>query len=284
MFTPSTPKADGEPTKLSQICSKISLRACHSHKKTRVMTSAFPTGPSRDEVQAHRGASAIAPENTIAAFRAAAEAGAKWVELDVALSADGTLVVIHDDSVDRTSSGKGSLGALSAAQIGALDGGSWFDPRFAGERIPTLAETIKALGELGLSANVEIKQHPHHQSLDQLVRAVQADIGKRSADTRIMISSFDPEALKAMHALEPDLEMAMLWERPPEDWADQLAAIPATTIHMHFKALSIGMLEETTKRGIKVRAWTCNDPVQLVSFWGAGLTGVITDDPKVFLG
>lgn len=248
------------------------------------MTVQPPIGPARHEVQAHRGASAVAPENTIAAFRAAAEAGAKWVELDVALSADGTLVVIHDDSVERTSSGKGSLGDLTAEQIAGFDAGNWFDPRFAGEHIPTLAETIVALGELGLSANVEIKQHKHHRSLDQLVTAVQTEIGKRAASTEIMISSFDPEALKAMHALEPDLEMAMLWGRPPEDWAEQLAAIPASTIHMHFKALSIGMLEETARRGIKVRAWTCNDPVQLLSFWGAGLTGVITDNPKVFLG
>jgi len=247
------------------------------------MTVKSVPGPARHEVQAHRGTSALAPENTLAAFRLAAEQGAKWVELDVALSADGTLVVIHDDSVDRTSAGKGSLGALTAQQIRSFDAGSWFDPRFAAERIPTLAETIAVLGELGLSANVEIKQHKHHQSLDQLVRSVQADIGNRAADTDIMISSFDPEALKAMHALEPDLEMAMLWGRPPEDWADQLAAIPATTIHMHYKALCIGMLEETAKRGIKVRAWTCNDPVQLVSFWGAGLTGVITDNPSLFL-
>lgn len=248
------------------------------------MTSTQAVGPTRDEVQAHRGASAVAPENTIAAFRAAAEQGAKWVELDVALSADGKLIVIHDDSVDRTSSGTGSLGDLTGDQIGGFDAGSWFSPDFAGERIPTLAEALVALGELGLSANVEIKQHKHHKSLDQLVRAVQADIARRAPQTQIMISSFDPEALKAMHVLEPDLEMAMLWGRPPEDWAEQLAAIPATTIHMHYKALSIGMLEETSKRGIKVRAWTCNDPVQLVSFWGAGLTGVITDNPKVFLG
>ena len=247
------------------------------------MTVQSSIGPTSNEVQAHRGASAIAPENTIAAFRAAAEAGAKWVELDVALSADGTLVVIHDDSVDRTSSGKGSLGDLTGAQIGDFDAGSWFDPRFAGERIPTLAETISALGELGLSANVEIKQHKHHKSLDQLVRAVQADISKRAAGTQIMISSFDPEALKAMHALEPALEMAMLWVRPPEDWEAQLAAIPASTIHMHYKALSIGLLEETAKRNIKVRAWTCNNPTQLVSFWDAGLTGVITDNPALFL-
>lgn len=248
------------------------------------MSSQSLPGPVRDEVQAHRGASAIAPENTIAAFRAAAEAGAKWVELDVALSADGTLMVIHDDSVDRTSSGKGSLGALTSAEIGALDGGAWFDPRFAGERIPTLAEAIAALGELGLSANVEIKQHAHHKSLDQLVRSVQAEIARRAPTTRIMISSFDAEALKAMHALEPELEMAMLWGQVPQDWEEKLAAIPATTIHLHYKALSIGLLEHMRARGIRVRVWTCNDPLELVSFWNAGLTGVITDNPQVFLG
>lgn len=241
-------------------------------------------GPIRDEVQAHRGASAIAPENTVAAFRAAAEQGARWVELDVALLADDTLVVIHDDSVDRTTSGKGALGTLTRADIATLDAGAWFDGKYAGERLPTLEEAIAALGELGLSANVEIKQHKHHKSLDQLVHAVQADIRKRGPKTEIMISSFDPEALKAMQALEPDLEMAMLWSRPPEDWAEKLKLIPATTIHMHYKALSIGMLEETSKNGIKVRAWTCNNPVELVSFWGAGLTGVITDNPKLFLG
>lgn len=248
------------------------------------MTIPSDIGPTRDEVQAHRGASAVAPENTIAAFKAAAEQGARWVELDVALLADDTLVVIHDDSVDRTTSGKGSLGALTHADVAKFDAGAWFDAKYAGERLSTLAEVIKALGEFGLSANVEIKQHKHHKSLDQLVRAVQADINKRDPKTEIMISSFDPEALKAMHALEPDLEMAMLWGRPPEDWADKLKTIPATTIHMHYKALSIGMLEETSKNGIKVRAWTCNNPVELVSFWGAGLTGVITDNPKLFLG
>jgi glycerophosphoryl diester phosphodiesterase len=249
-----------------------------------MMTHSSLPGPSRDEVQAHRGASAIAPENTLAAFRAAAAAGAKWVELDVALSADGVLVVIHDDSVDRTSSGKGSLGALTHAQLSELDAGAWFDPSYAGERIPTLAETITVLGELGLSANVEIKQHEHHGSLDQLVSAVQDAISHRSAATSIMVSSFDAEALKAMHKLEPELEMAMLWVEVPADWEAVLASIPATTIHMHYKAVSIGLLEHLRERGIKVRVWTCNEPLQLVSFWDAGLTGVISDNPAIFLG
>ena len=200
--------------------------------------------PPRDEVQAHRGASAIAPENTLAAFRAAAEQGAKWVELDVALLSDGTLVVIHDDSVDRTTSGKGSLGDLTAADLIDLDAGTWFDPAFASERLPTLDQVIALLGELGLSANVEIKQHPHHRSLDQLIAAVRAAIATRRPETQIMISSFDPACLKAMAALEPGLEMAMLWVEPPNDWEAQLAAIPARTIHLHYKALSIGFLKD----------------------------------------
>lgn len=252
--------------------------------KDKTMTITALPGPSRDEVQAHRGASGIAPENTIAAFRAAAEQGAKWVELDVALSADGELIVIHDDSVDRTSSGTGNLGALTAAEITALDGGSWFDARFAHERIPTLDQVIAALGEFGLNINVEIKQHKHHRSIDQLVTAVHAAISKRPAHMQIMISSFDPECLKAMHKLAPDLELAMLWGRVPDNWEEVLAAIPATTMHAHFKGLSIGLLEQTAAKGIKVRAWTSNDPVELVSFWGAGLTGVITDNPERHLG
>jgi glycerophosphoryl diester phosphodiesterase len=248
------------------------------------MTASVKNGPARDEVQAHRGASAVAPENTLAAFRAAAEQGAKWVELDVALLADGTLVVIHDVTVDRTSSGTGSLGSLNRADLEQLDAGSWFGSGFAGERIPTLEETLKVLGELGLNANVEIKQHEHHRSLEQLTNAVQAALRTRAAHTQIMISSFDAQALAAMHRLEPELEMAMLWSQVPADWQMQLEAIPAKTIHLHYKSLSIGLLEEASKLGIKVRAWTVNEPAILLSFWPAGLTGVITDNPAAFLG
>ena len=269
---------------MSQNCNTTDLVPLSNQNQRRVMSYPKDIGPRPDQVQAHRGASAIAPENTISAFRAAAEQGARWVELDVALLSDGTLVVIHDDTVDRTTSGTGSLGELTREDLDRLDAGKWFDPRFADEKLPTLADTIKALGEFGLNANVEIKQHKHHKSLSQLVEAVQSDISKRSASTDIMISSFDAEALKAMHALEPELEMAMLWVRPPEDWQEKLNAIPATTIHMHYKALSIGLLEQANAAGVKVRAWTCNNPVELLSFWGAGLEGVITDNPSLFLG
>ncbi|EJT02147.1 glycerophosphoryl diester phosphodiesterase [Rhizobium sp. CCGE 510] len=241
------------------------------------------SGPTRNEVQAHRGASAVAPENTIAAFRAAAEQGAEWVELDVALLADGTPVVIHDVSIDRCSSSKGNLADLTASDLDTIDAGSWFGPQFEGEPLPTLARVVSALGELGLNANVEIKQHAHHKSLDQLVSVVDQHLKVRAPHTKIMISSFDAAALKGMHAIDPSYELAMLWSKVPADWWDILRSIPARTVHLDYKALSIGLLEEAVRREIKVRAWTCNDPKWLASFWDAGLTGVITDDPSVYL-
>ncbi|MBY4612870.1 glycerophosphoryl diester phosphodiesterase [Rhizobium redzepovicii] len=248
------------------------------------MTTVEPrSGPPRSEIQAHRGASAVAPENTIAAFRAAAEQGAEWVELDVALLGDGTPVVIHDVSIDRCSSSKGNLADLTASDLKTIDAGAWFGSQFEGEPLPTLARVVSALGEFGLNANVEIKQHAHHKSLDQLVNVVDQHLKARAPHTRIMISSFDAAALKGMHALDPSYELAMLWSKVPADWLDLLRSIPATTIHLDYKALSIGFLEEAVRCGIKVRAWTCNDPRRLASFWDAGLTGVITDDPSVYL-
>ncbi|RDJ03905.1 glycerophosphodiester phosphodiesterase family protein [Rhizobium grahamii] len=248
------------------------------------MTIPLPrTGPARNEVQAHRGASAVAPENTIAAFRAAAEQGCKWVELDVALLKDGTAVVTHDASVDRCSSSRGKLGDMVAADLAGIDGGSWFSEAFRGEALPTLALAIDRLGELGLNVNVEIKQHAHHTSLAQLTETVHSHLRQRARHTEIIISSFDVEALKAMHRLDPSYELAMLWSELPGDWAEILTSIPATTIHLNYKALSFGLLEEASHRGIKVRAWTCNAPHLLVPFWGAGLAGVITDNPSLFL-
>lgn len=238
---------------------------------------------SIEEVQAHRGASTVAPENTIAAFRAAREMGARWVELDVALLADGTPVVIHDVTLERTTTGKGSLGGLRAVDLARLDAGSWFSPQFKGEALPTLPQVMTALAELGLSVNVEIKQHAHHKSLDQLVEIVHACLRERDPAVGVMISSFDAECLKAMYRLDTTYELAMLWSELPPDWAETLAAIPATAIHLHYRALSFNILDRAGERDMTVRTWTCNDPVQMEPFWDAGLGGVITDNPSLFL-
>ena len=244
---------------------------------------AAPVSITPDTIQAHRGASAVAPENTVAAFRAARDQGARWVELDVALLGDGTPVVIHDVTLDRTTNRTGSLATLSKADLAGIDAGSWFGAGFAGERLSTLPEVVTALGELGLNVNVEIKQHEHHRSLDQLTETVHACLGERAPHTKVMISSFDPECLKAMHRLDSSYELAMLWGELPPDWLDRVAAIPATAIHLHYRALCFGVLDRAGERGIAVRTWTCNDPSQMAPFWKEGLAGVITDNPSLFL-
>jgi glycerophosphoryl diester phosphodiesterase len=245
------------------------------------MTTTKPRG--KDEVQAHRGASAVAPENTIAAFRAARDQGAHWVELDVALLADGTPVVIHDVTLDRTTNRQGSLGAITAADLAEIDAGGWFDPAFAGERLSTLPEVLDALATLGINVNVEIKQHEHHKSLAQLTGTVHQCLRDHAGRTQVMISSFDPDCLKAMHALDSGYELAMLWSELPPDWLDQLDTIPASAVHLHYRALSFKTLDRARERNKLIRAWTCNDPAQMQPFWAEGLAAVITDNPRLFL-
>ena len=245
------------------------------------MTDSRPR--TTEEVQAHRGASAVAPENTIAAFRAARDQGARWVELDVALLADGTPVVIHDVTLDRTTTGKGSLGNIVASDLAGIDAGSWFGPEYRGEKLSTLPQVLTALGELGLNVNVEIKQHAHHKSLAQLTETVHGCLRDRPRDVRVMISSFDAECLKAMHQLDAGYELAMLWSELPADWLDVVASIPANAIHLDYRALSFNVLDHARERGIVVRVWTCNDPAQIAPFWDEGLGGVISDNPRLFL-
>jgi glycerophosphoryl diester phosphodiesterase len=236
-----------------------------------------------NEVQAHRGASAVAPENTIAGFRAARDQGARWVELDVALLADGTPVVIHDVTLDRTTNRQGSLGAINKADLAGIDAGSRFSPQFAGEPLPTLPQVLDALAEFGLNVNVEIKQHEHHKSLDQLADTVHGCLLDHAGRTRVMISSFDADCLRAMHRLGPNYELAMLWSDLPPDWVERLKLIPSKVVHLDYRALSYRALDIAREHGIAMRVWTCNDPAQIEPFWAEGLDAVITDNPSLFL-
>lgn len=145
----------------------------------------------------HRGHNMTAPENTFAAFRAAHELGATSIEIDTVLTADRQIIVLHDLLVDRTSNGSGAAREMTAAEIAALDAGSWFDPRFAGERIPTLAETIALAHELDLVLEVEIKEKVN---LDAYYEALEAVVANPADRDRVMMISFDHASLKAVKA------------------------------------------------------------------------------------
>ncbi len=150
----------------------------------------------------HRGNSLVAPENTLAAIRAAHAEGATSVEIDTVLSADRQIVVLHDLLLDRTTDGKGAARAKTLAEIKALDAGSWFDPRFAGERIPTLAEAIRLAHELDMVIEVEIKEKVDLEAYYSALALVLADEADRG---RVMMISFDHASLKEVKSRIPGL-------------------------------------------------------------------------------
>src|SRR5438876_1536902 len=139
----------------------------------------------------HRGAAAYAPENTLAGLRRAKALGCAWVEFDVRLTGDGALVLCHDPGLDRTTSGSGLVSAASLAAIRECDAGSWFDPSFAGERVPTLDEGLSLAAELGLGANIEIKSDRGREYAT--AAAVAAVVQRRSGRSpAVLVSSFLP--------------------------------------------------------------------------------------------
>jgi len=160
----------------------------------------------RPFVCAHRGFSSLAPENTIAAFDAAWSAGAEFIETDIRLTRDGHVVVIHDDSVDRTTDGTGLVRDKTLVEIKGLDAGKWRDARFSGERVPTLADVLEwCRGRLGLL--IEIKDFPHRDTrlVDEAIRVIEA----RQASEFVSLGSFDHITVAKIHRTRPHWSLHM---------------------------------------------------------------------------
>jgi glycerophosphoryl diester phosphodiesterase len=231
---------------------------------------------------AHRGASRVAPENTLTAFRLAAQQGVGWLEFDVSLLGDGTAVVHHDATLDRCSDATGPLDRRTAADLAGIDAGSWFCAQYAGEPLTTLEQALDLVAELDLSANLEMK--PHDAPPGPMAQTVAAALVKRPwASGRILVSSFDFGALEALRRLMPNQPLAVLYEDPPADWPGVLAALRACSLHIWHEFLTSEILAQTREHGYHVRVYTINEPPLMEPFREAGLTGVITDHPPLFL-
>jgi glycerophosphoryl diester phosphodiesterase len=231
---------------------------------------------------AHRGASAYAPENTLAAFKLALEMGADGFELDVMLSADGHLVVIHDDTVDRTTDGSGPVRQKTLAELKALDAGAGFDARFAGERIPTLQEAFDLVAGDRAFVNVEIKT----DSLkgDGLEEKLVGLICHHDLGQRLLISSFNPFALWRMRRLAPDLPLALLYAEDQrihlrDRWFAFLshpdALNPslrmATQEHVHW----------AKSKGYRLYVWTVDEEPEMHRLIALRVDGMITNKPDL---
>ena len=229
-------------------------------------------------VIAHRGASGTHPENTIAAFRRAVDVGAGMIELDVQLTRDRHVVVIHDATLDRTTDGRGPVSAVTLAELRRLDAGRWFAPRFAGERVPTLAEVLAAVP---VPVNVELK--PARDD-DGLERRALDDVEGAGAIGRVVFSSFAAAALERLRAETPSADVAVLWEHDPVPHAILLAErVNARALHLRKDAATPAALSAARAAGLAVRVWTVNAQAEFDRLTAAGADGVFTDFPERFL-
>lgn len=233
---------------------------------------------------AHRGASVAAPPNTLAAFERALELGANGIELDVRLCADGVPVVIHDATVDATTNGSGRVANMTLAQLKELDAGSHFDAPFAGERIPTLTEVLEAVGEQ-LLVNIELKSRAPLD--DRLEQAVVDVIDRRASGERVLLSSFNPVALRRIRKIAPQLATALLYTpatRPILSLARLISPDPYAAIHPHHTIVDERHMRWARQQSYRVHVWTVDDVGEMRRLVGCGVDGIITNVPDLLHG
>lgn len=236
---------------------------------------------------AHRGASARAPENTLAAFDEAVRLGADAVECDIQLSRDGIPVVLHDHTVDRTTDGRGPVAGLSLAELKRLDAGSWFATRFRGERIPTLDETLDfARGRCGLNFEIKGADRGRRSADPGALSATIAAIGRslRRAAFRdyLVLSSFSGEALQRLRTALPKVRLALLTSRTLRGLRALHRRVDLHALHPHVRLASRRRVRAARDLGLRVHVWTVNDVALARRLVLLGCDGLMTDDPALF--
>ena len=224
---------------------------------------------------AHRGGGSLAPENTLAGIRLAASLGYQAVEFDVMLSADGTPVLIHDETLERTTNGSGNVCATPDARLFTLDAGN-------GERIPRFADAAALCIELGLLANVEIKPATGREiATAEVVSRLTADLW-RGAAVQPLLSSFSLAALEVARDLAPGVRRGVLFEAPPAGWLDQLRRLQAVTLHCDADLISDEVIAEATANNVPVLCYTVNAPEQAKTLFARGVSSLFTDRLDLF--
>jgi glycerophosphoryl diester phosphodiesterase len=226
---------------------------------------------------AHRGAGRLAPENTLAAFRVGASHGQSMFEFDVKLSSDGKPFLLHDATLDRTTTGRGAAGSATFGELAQLDAGSWLGPAWAGEPLPALANVAAWLRANGYLANVEIKPSPGREAETGALVAIAAAHAWRDAAVPPLLSSFSPEALAAARRAVPVLPRALLLDALPDDWPERLRALGCVALDANHLTLTPTVVERAHAERFRVLTYTVNDPDRAALLRRWGVDCVITD-------
>jgi glycerophosphoryl diester phosphodiesterase len=237
-------------------------------------------------VIAHRGLSGLAPENTLAALEAAVATGADMVEVDVTLSRDRELVLIHDETLERTTDARGPVAARTLHELRRLDAGSWFDATFRGERIPSLAEALDLLRGRIL-VNLEIKPEAvAAEARDGIEERLARLVEDHGMVDQTLVSSFEPRALARIRELSPELATASLYSprhhrrRSVEAILDEVGA---KSLHIAARRLDDETIVECHRLGAAVAVYTVNDVKSLTRLQQRGVDAVFSDRPDLLL-
>jgi glycerophosphoryl diester phosphodiesterase len=219
------------------------------------------------KIVAHRGGGKLAPENTLGAIRLGASMGFKGVEFDVMLAGDATPVIIHDETVDRTTDGTGAVPGFTYEQ---LLGFNIKDKKLKSEKIPSFAQVAKLCRELGLWANVEIKPALGHERRTGEAVARATREYWRGAPLAPVLSSFSTVSLAAAAAAAPDVPRGLLVGRIPRHWRDLMRDLGCVALHCNYRALTAALVEDIHAEGYGVLCWTVNDrrSAKKLSQWG----------------
>jgi glycerophosphoryl diester phosphodiesterase len=238
------------------------------------------TSLSQPIIFAHRGASAHAPENTLAAFELALAQNADAIELDVKLSADGHVVVIHDQTIDRTTGSHGRVKDLSLAQLQSLDAGSFFSEKFRGEKIPALEEVFEAVGKRTF-INVELTNYMTPR--DHLVETVCTLVKKCGLQDRVMFSSFFASNLSKAKAYLPSVPRGLLaWNGLLGAWARSFGFAFGNyqALHPNLKDVTQQQVQRVHRLNRRIHVWTVNTAEDMHRLFHWGVDGIFTDDPQ----
>ncbi len=239
-----------------------------------------PQPPPLPPVMGHRGARGHAPENTLAGLRKAAGLGVRWVEFDVKLTADGELILFHDDSLRRTTNGGGAVADKTLAEIRTLDAGRWFSPDFTGETVPTLDEAMAFLTARGIGANVEIKASPGREVDTGAAVALALSQRWMAGPAPPFVCSFSPDSLIAAREAAPQIPRARLTRKIQRDWVARMEQLGCATFHVLDRRLNEARVSAIRQAGYRVLAFTVNDGRRAAELLGWGVESIITDYPE----